>query len=552
MTTNPSGIPAPTSPSAPGIRDGGIFRCWGTAHLRLLFLGPLAVAIVTIVLLLSVLLYQQERDDLQRGIVRIHASAQDFYEESIRYDAHALQAIMHTLDRDSILRSALAQGDRAALLQRAKPLFDDLRRDFNITHLYFTGPDRVNLLRVHTPPRHGDVIDRITMLQAEAGGTIAYGVELGPLGTFTLRLVSPWRDEHTGKLIGYVELGMEIDLVLNKLEDFFGVQVFTVIDKTFLQRDTWEAGMRTLGRTPHWEHFPNVVASEQSDNEIPPMLVDQLSRGESTTNDAGGELAYGGHSYRVIHLPLQDAGGRDVAQMILLADVTTEIDKIRNTIYVGGLAMFGSGAVLFMIFYWLVGKIGQRIEHDEKTLQDLAIRDGLTGLYNHRTFYSLLDDELKRALRHKRPLSLLMLDIDHFKRVNDTYGHRVGDIILHGLSKLLMGQARETDRVCRYGGEEIILILPEIDTAAAGYVAERLRQAVEAHVFPIGGGKQISITVSIGVAVYPKDADTKETLVAAADTAMYQAKQGGRNRVCVHAPPAEPMRSSPGATPLAP
>ena len=117
-----------------------------------------------------------------------------------------------------ILSLALAQRDRDMLLKHATPLFKDIRRDYKITHFYFTGIDRVNLLRVHAPLRYGDTIDRITTLQAEHSGTVAYGVELGPLGTFTLRLVSPWYDPKTNKLIGYVELGMEIDQIIHKLE----------------------------------------------------------------------------------------------------------------------------------------------------------------------------------------------------------------------------------------------------------------------------------------------------------------------------------------------
>lgn len=472
---------------------------------------------------------------MQQGVVRIHASAEDFYQESVRYDAQVLQTIMHSLAHDTILRTALARRDRAALLQHAEPHFAELQRDFNITHFYFTTPDRVNLLRVHAPLRYGDVIDRITTLQAEASGTIAYGVELGFLGTFTLRLVSPWFDEQSHKLIGYVELGMEIDQVLNKLEEFFGLQVITMVYKTSLQRDQWEAGMRALGRTPRWDRFPDIVASERSTDRIPPLIAEHLVGDKLMTRNTSMELTEGGFTYQMIHLPLHDAGGRNVAQMILLADVTRDVNKMRKTLYTSSFAMLSAGIILFIIFYWLIGQVGRRIEQDEQALQNLAIRDGLTELYNHRTFYSLLEDELQRSMRYTRPLSLLMLDIDRFKRVNDIYGHRAGDTVLHELSDLLMQQARATDRVCRYGGEEMMLILPEIDTADAMDIAERLRRTVETHIFIIPDEKPISITVSIGVAVYPGDADTKEALVAAADTAMYQAKQTGRNRVCAHA-----------------
>lgn len=174
--------------------------------------------------------------------------------------------------------------------------------------------------------------------------------------------------------------------------------------------------------------------------------------------------------------------------------------------------------------------MAEKLEKDKVMLEELSTHDGLMGLYNHRTFYKLLEDELARAVRFKHPVSLLLLDIDHFKRVNDTHGHQAGDAILKGLSDLLVKQARAIDRVCRYGGEEITVILPETDATAAMNLAERLRAAVERQSFDIGG-KTVGITVSIGVATYPQLVDALEKLVTAADTAMYAAKQGGRNRV---------------------
>jgi len=164
--------------------------------------------------------------------------------------------------------------------------------------------------------------------------------------------------------------------------------------------------------------------------------------------------------------------------------------------------------------------------------EELASRDSLTSLYNHRMFYTLLQDEMARTRRFGRPVSLLMLDIDHFKRVNDSYGHQAGDAILKGLSGLLVRHARAVDRVCRYGGEEFTVILTETEAATAFETAERLRTAVANHPFDVGDGQMISITVSIGVATCPQQTDTLEGLVKAADLALYAAKQGGRNRSC--------------------
>ena len=180
--------------------------------------------------------------------------------------------------------------------------------------------------------------------------------------------------------------------------------------------------------------------------------------------------------------------------------------------------------------------MAEKLEKNEAALRELATRDGLTGLYNHHTFYVLLGDELARAQRFNRPLSLLLLDIDHFKRVNDTHGHQAGDAVLKRLSELLGREARAIDRVCRYGGEEFTVILPETDLEAAALIAERLRASVEAQPFDVEAGAPLRITVSIGVASWPLQGDDADTLVAAADAALYAAKRSGRNRISRHVP----------------
>lgn len=167
-------------------------------------------------------------------------------------------------------------------------------------------------------------------------------------------------------------------------------------------------------------------------------------------------------------------------------------------------------------------------------LNELGNHDGLTGLYNHRMFYVLIEDELVRAQRFNRPVSLLMLDIDHFKRINDMNGHPAGDdASLKGPSDLLNREARAIDRVCRYCGEEITVILPETGLEAASCHRRAHTRG--------GGGATVRITVSIGVASCPAQADSVQALVAAADAALYAAKQGGRNRAIRYEPaPGQP------------
>ena len=167
-------------------------------------------------------------------------------------------------------------------------------------------------------------------------------------------------------------------------------------------------------------------------------------------------------------------------------------------------------------------------------LEQLAFRDGLTNLYNHRYFQEILSTEMARAKRYGRSLCLLIFDIDHFKNVNDTYGHTVGDQVLVSLADNILKAVRPSDIVARYGGEEFAVILPETSTSGMRVFAERLRRCVQAVSTPVAKDKTINVTVSIGGTEFiPEKDSSKQLLIETADRAMYQAKTSGRNCVTI-------------------
>jgi diguanylate cyclase (GGDEF)-like protein len=165
--------------------------------------------------------------------------------------------------------------------------------------------------------------------------------------------------------------------------------------------------------------------------------------------------------------------------------------------------------------------------HEEA--QRLSITDGLTGLWNYRYFTMNVTKEIERASRFGRPLALLMLDLDHFKAVNDSYGHQRGDAVLVELSGRIRAEARDVDTVARYGGEEIVVVLPETDEAGARQAAERFCSAVRRKPFGDPGMPPIRLTISAGVAVYPFNGSSASALLAAADAALYESKRAGRD-----------------------
>ena len=166
------------------------------------------------------------------------------------------------------------------------------------------------------------------------------------------------------------------------------------------------------------------------------------------------------------------------------------------------------------------------------TVERQAVTDDLTGLANLRAFTSILDRELERSRRFDTPLGLVMLDIDDFKQVNDSYGHQQGDAVLAQVASVLRGLSRDLDAPARYGGEELAVVLSQTDAEGAVLLAERMREAIEALKVPrIGAGGSLSVTASFGVASVPDTAADRDSLIAAADAALYRAKRTGKNRV---------------------
>ncbi len=194
-------------------------------------------------------------------------------------------------------------------------------------------------------------------------------------------------------------------------------------------------------------------------------------------------------------------------------------------------AFSGSNRALLSRLATSAGLAVEKIQVLEQA-RSLATHDGLTGLNNHRQFQKLLRDQVTRANRYREPLACVLCDIDHFKHVNDSYGHPFGDTVLMGVANCLQESIRDlVDIAARYGGEEFALILVKTDSRSAVETTERIRRAVSERVFRTSRGEEIRITLSFGIAVYNEHAHKIEELIRKADKALYRAKEAGRNRV---------------------
>jgi diguanylate cyclase (GGDEF)-like protein len=185
--------------------------------------------------------------------------------------------------------------------------------------------------------------------------------------------------------------------------------------------------------------------------------------------------------------------------------------------------------------FWVVARsaamsIDNAILHQE--MEELTITDDLTGAFNYRYFSTKLSEEQRRAARYDQPLSLIMVDIDHFKNFNDSFGHEAGNMALRGVADVIASCIRDTDIFARYGGEEFAVILPQTAQIEARHIANRIRETIERTRYHIGDGiPRQSVTVSIGLTSFPENGKPQDELLHLADQALYRAKGEGRNVV---------------------
>jgi two-component system sensor histidine kinase/response regulator len=331
---------------------------------RILLPLALGMAVLLGAFILSFYLFQQKHmiDEVTSNL----ESLQELFVAQLDNDAHMMSAALSMILREERLKAALKAKDRASLLRLTQPIFEEFRAAHGITHFYFTCPDRVNILRVHAPEKHGDRINRFTTLEAEKTGKQSYGIELGPLGTFTLRVVEPWYDGEA--LIGYVELGEEIEHIVSKLEKILDVELYIFIGKQYLNRENWKAGMEMLGRQAEWDRFPAVVMVYHSLENFPECLADLLSKGRDTAKARCVDVSVNDRRYHARLVDLKDARGLSVGDMVVMLDVTDLIANLYTTFFSIAGACMAVGGILFVLFYVFMGRVEGQLESATRDL----------------------------------------------------------------------------------------------------------------------------------------------------------------------------------------
>ena len=336
--------------------------------LRSQVLIPLSLALALLLAMFVVVISHFQKQHIDQSVSSRFKSVQDLFVVQLDNDAEMMSATLDLIMRDEQIKAALKRKDRQELLLKVSDLYTHLHSQHRITHFYFSDAEKTNILRVHLPDQYGDKIERITTQMAGKSGKAFHGIELGPMGTFTLRTVSPWYE--SGRLIGYVELGEEIEHITQKLSSILGVDILIFIDKKHLERASWESGMKMLGRPFKWEQFPSLVMVYNTSPSVPDELATMMTSGKRISATTDNVMESQGLTYRVALLPLKDAGDQKIGQMVVMQDITGLTGNLSKTIFfVAGISLV-IGGLLFFLFYVYVGRVEKQMEQANRALRE--------------------------------------------------------------------------------------------------------------------------------------------------------------------------------------
>lgn len=359
----------PNSPELPRATDWRTLWRVNTASLgnqprrvKAAFIGPFAVVLTFILGAFAATAYFVEAQVSDRDLAERSAAVAKLFEQKLGKDTNLMQAVLRSMMDNRAVETAFASRDRAALTQEAGPLFQALRTDHRITHLYFTGPDLVNVLRLHSPAEFGDTINRATMLQARDREQAVHGLELGPLGTLTLRLVMPWR--RGDEILGYLEIGEEIEHLVGEIRDSLSVDLLVLVDKRYIQPRQWQRGLELLKRQGSWDRFTSRVAVAQTTAQLPSALRDGVL--ESLRGGKTMVLDDHGRALHIAIQPLTDAGGQRIGDLVVLRDITALQTTFRWSIMTVTLLCLFAGIGVLGMFYFALDQVERdyRRQHD--------------------------------------------------------------------------------------------------------------------------------------------------------------------------------------------
>ncbi len=454
------------------------------------------------------------------------------YNNKLNDNNRIYKELLINVQNNPDISKVFLQKDRDKLYSVTKDLYKRLNDNFGITHFYFHGLDKKVFLRVHNPKKHSDLLNRFTLNNSMKTKKDSFGVEFGISHNLTSRFVSPYYIDN--KLVGYLELGEDIDYLTPYLSNILNAEVLIAIKKellNFKDEKIKKSLNKKINTYVETNNFYIVNSTIQYINKDLINLIDGYLNLESTQEKARSK-------YQIGVIKLFDIEKNEVGKIIALTNLEeNQISLEKCQLFLSGF-LFVIGIIIISIYYFFLDKTTKQLEKSTKSIIKLSKIDQLTNLYNRRHFNKQLPIELQKSIRNENYVSFIMIDIDSFKLYNDNYGHLKGDLVLEKVSKVLLNSLkRSSDIAFRMGGEEFsIFITEEGNKISAPIIAQKIIDKIyNLNIKHKYSQNSKNITVSMGVCTKKATQDLKiETLYKEADIALYEAKNSGKNKVVIY------------------
>lgn len=332
---------------------------------------PLACALFFLLLITLATFWVLQNKQIDHEVTTELAEIDYLKENIINQQEVQLESLFDYFQNDTAVQKLFLSRDREGLLAAVQPTYAKINSKYNITHCYFLSTDKKCFLRVHKSERHGDIIKRFTLDQASRNNKIVAGIELGPLGTFTLRVVTPWLIN--GQLAGYLELGREIEFLteeLQKSHESHNIELVTLIAKVFLDEAQWRDRQEMMGTGANWDTLNHHVIIHSTLKEIPKKIMPHPHKSHEQHANKLFNIRIQGHDYRGGYICIKDAGGRDVGDMVGLIDVSEKQSNLYLLAFIMVISGLLVGGLLFYFFFRHIDGLEKRLTANRNKLQD--------------------------------------------------------------------------------------------------------------------------------------------------------------------------------------
>ena len=340
---------------------------------KLAFLIPLTIVIVILTIILIFNFKKMQYATEVKNIKDTGVSFNYLYEFLVEEDGSHIGMLFPYISKNKNIQKSYLSFNRVELYQNSINYFKHWKKKYNITHFYFIKPDGECFLRVHNFNRYGDIIKRTTFLQAKKTKKLSYGVELGPMGTLTLRVVIPWYDN--GKLLGYLELGEEIDHMLEPLEETLRSQIYIIVGKKFLNRKKWEASLGYLNHSSDWNHLDSKhvilnVKGKLDKNILINIINKNYEQNEHITKmSEPRELRSGKETYSSLIIPYYDVAGKQIGGILLVKNITSFLEAGQKSLILFITAIIITAIIILILFFIIIGIVEKKLKNIESELR---------------------------------------------------------------------------------------------------------------------------------------------------------------------------------------